>query len=244
MEKRRYLHPSNFKTSYCQNNLSMEDILMNLSILKNPNSNQNLNLNINLNTNLQILNETCNLNITQEKLNDSISINNNSILQNSSMINANSNANNRRKYNQYFNPNQNMNQNKSIYSKQNNFTKVATSIIIDENICLLNQKLKKANDYYNAKNNKNLNNLKDEIITDNVSEINIDHSRSRSPDRMKFNYSDINNNNKSMHVSGYIKNFINQAHEENYFDENEDIFKLKNCKINSKGKKFLFINKL
>jgi len=219
---------------------------MNLSILKNPNANTNAiqNPNANTNMNLQILNETSNLNITQEKLNDSISINNNSILQNNSMINANSNFNNKRRYNQYFNPSQNQNQNqyqnqnqnKSIYSKQNNLTKVATSIIIDENINLLNQKLRQANDYYNSKNKNfnNFNNLKDDIITDNVSEINLDNSRSRSPERMKFNFSEINNN-KSMHISGYIKNFINQAHEENYFDENEEIFKLKNCKINSKG---------
>lgn len=160
---------------------------MNLSILKNPHQ----------------LNEISNLNITQDKLNDSMS-------HNSSMINVNRTLLPR------------------LNQKQNNLTKVATSIIIDENLPVLNEKLKKANDYYSSKNN----NIKDEINIDNVSDIHYDN-RSRSP-RMKFQ--DTENVNKSLYVSGYIKKFINQAHEENYFDENEDIFKLKNCKIKSKGK--------
>jgi len=215
LEKKRSLLPSNFKRSYAENNLSMEDILMNLSILKNPQQN----------------NESSNLNITQEKLieNDSMS---NSILQNNSTINVNVNVN------VNFNMNRSLlrkNQSHLLNSKQNNLTKVATSIIIDENLPILNQKLKKANDYYNSKNNNN-NELKEQISMDNVSEINLD--RTRSPIRMRFNNSEMNNN-RSLHVSGYIKSFINQAHDENYFDENEDIFKLKNCKINSKGKKFI-----
>ena len=53
---------------------------------------------------------------------------------------------------------------------------------------------------------------------DNVSEINLD--RTRSPIRMRFNNSEMNNN-RSLHVSGYIKSFINQAHDENYFDEDD-----------------------
>lgn len=249
----------------------MEDILNNLSILKNnpinpinnplsqrekekeiqqkeiqyniQNQNQinqmNRTSNFNEISNINILqdfnnpNNTNKLNemntlLNQNNNNDSLSLNINNI--NNSLHNSMINFHNNKTFIKKSGAN-NLNpiniSNQQILN--NNKTKLATSIIIDENLPVLNDKLKRANDYYTSRNN-----MKNEINIDNVSDINIvDRSPKDPMERIKFNEMEVSN--KSLHVSGYIKNFINQAHEEKYFDENEDIFKLKNCKIYSKG---------
>ena len=120
--------------------------------------------------------------------------------------------------------------------KQNNLTKVATSIIIDENLTDLNQKLNKAKDFYSTKSN-----FKDDITCDMDMDFNFDGSRSPNNNNNRTRITTLyNTESKQMHVSSYIRKFMNQTHED--IDENtEDIFKMKNCKINSKGKKNFII---
>lgn len=221
----------------------MEDILLNLSVLKNSsNLNNSNNYQINNNNNNYTLNTLNNLNDTYNtyntNINNSTFINKHLNDTNITYLNTTQEKLNDSSMNKSLLFNSSLNINKSAFQrqtpKQNNLTKVATSIIIDENLTDLNEKLKKANDFYYSKATNN--NLKDEIN----SEMDINLNRSRSPpnNRTRISQYDISTESKQMHVSRYIKKFLNQTHED-IDDANDDIFKMKNCKINSKGREII-----
>lgn len=191
----------------------MDEILANISLLKNTHQKNNSAYQLtNSNTTQQQILETTylnTLNTTNDRLNETVSMNNRSLLFNTTMNKSLS-----QKQNQ----------------KQNSLVKVATTILIDENLPDLNEKLKKANDFYFTRSN-----FKDELNSEMDMDFNLD--KSRSPVNNRTRISQFGTESKHMHVSSYIKQFLNQTHED-IEDNPDDIFKLKNCLINSKGINF------
>lgn len=115
--------------------------------------------------------------------------------------------------------------NKAVFSNVNDSNNVedqrnrelATSLIVEENLSLLNQKLKIASEYYNYKNDIN---LAEQTIERNKSKNVSGNKNLQLSETAKF------------HISSYIKRFLKQTHE-NTENRTEDVFNLKNCKVHS-----------
>ncbi len=139
------------------------------------------------------------------------------------------------KYKEQYNENKNVNTNITYFknelnqynSKSDNLilaNSLSPSILIEDNISLLNQKLRGAMEYYNQ--NKNIDLYKTKI--DNKNE--------------DLNKKSICASDSKNHVSKYIKRFLNQAHEDKEL-QSDQFFNMQNCKINSRSKDNILIDR-